>query len=90
MTKLVEERTRELATANEQLRKEIADRGKMEQELLKAQGLEGSMKRDHEMLTKLVEERTRELFAANEQLRKEIAEREKRNRSCSRRGSKGA
>lgn len=40
LMKLVEERTRELSTANEQLRKEIADRGKMEQELLKAQKLE--------------------------------------------------
>ena len=77
LAKLVEERTRALATANEQLRKETAERGKMEQELLKAQGFEGSMKRDHEMLTKLVEERTRALFAANEQLRKETAERGK-------------
>jgi PAS domain S-box-containing protein len=37
---LVEERTRELSSANEKLRKEIADRGKMEQDLLKAQKLE--------------------------------------------------
>jgi PAS domain S-box-containing protein len=75
LAKLIEERTRELATANEQLRKEIADRGKMEQELFKVKGLEGSLKRDHEQLTKLVEELTRELFAANEKLRKEIADR---------------
>ena len=40
LTKLVEELTRELSTANEQLRKEITDREKMEQELLKAQKLE--------------------------------------------------
>ena len=40
LMKLVEERTRELSTANEQLRKEIADRARMEQELLKAQKLE--------------------------------------------------
>jgi len=40
LTKLVEERTRELFTANEQIRKEITDREKMEQELLKAQTLE--------------------------------------------------
>jgi len=77
LTKLVEERTRELFTANEQLRKEIADREKMEQELLEEKKLEGSMQRDHEQLTKLVEERTRELFTANEQIRKEIADREK-------------
>jgi len=77
LTKLVEEHARELSTSNEQLRKEIADRGKMEQELLKAQKLEGSMKRDHEQLTKLVEERTRELSMANEQLRREIADRGK-------------
>ncbi len=37
MTMLVEERTRELLIANEKLSVEIADRGKMEQELLKAQ-----------------------------------------------------
>ncbi len=37
---LVEERTGELSSANEKLRKEIEDRGKMEQELLKAQKLE--------------------------------------------------
>jgi PAS domain S-box-containing protein len=37
---LVEERTRELASANEKLLKETTDRGKMEQELLKAQKLE--------------------------------------------------
>jgi len=77
LTKLVEERTRELFTANEQLRKEITDRKKMEQELLEEKKLEGSMQRDHEQLTKLVEERTRELFTANEQIRKEIADREK-------------
>ncbi len=40
LMKLVEERTRELSSANEKLRKEIADRGKMEKELLKAQKLE--------------------------------------------------
>ncbi len=77
LNKLIEERTRELATANEQLSKEIVNRGKMEQELLKVQGLEGNMKRDHEQLAKLVEERTRELATANEQLRKEIADRRK-------------
>jgi signal transduction histidine kinase len=37
---LVDERTRELSTANEKLRKEIADRGKIEKDLLKAQKLE--------------------------------------------------
>jgi signal transduction histidine kinase len=37
---LVEERTRELSSVNEKLLKEITDRGKMEQELLKAQKLE--------------------------------------------------
>jgi PAS domain S-box-containing protein len=40
LIKLVEERTRELSQANENLLKEIADRGKMEQELIKAQKLE--------------------------------------------------
>lgn len=40
LTKLVEERTAELTLANEKLRKEIADREKMEEELLKAQKLE--------------------------------------------------
>ena len=40
LMKLVEERTRELSAANQRLRKEIADREKMEQELLKAQKLE--------------------------------------------------
>jgi len=40
LTKLVEERTRELSAANEKLRKEIANRDNMEQELLKAQKLE--------------------------------------------------
>ena len=40
LMKLVEERTRELSSANEKLLKEITDRGKMEQELLKAQKLE--------------------------------------------------
>ncbi len=38
--KRVEERTRELATANEKLRTEIADREKLEHEVLKAQKLE--------------------------------------------------
>ncbi len=37
---LVEERTGELTSANEQLRKEVADREMMEEELLKAQKLE--------------------------------------------------
>ncbi len=37
---LVDERTRELLTANENLRREMADREKMEQELVKAQKLE--------------------------------------------------
>ncbi len=40
LMKLVEERTRELSSANEKLRKEIADRGKIEKDLLKAQKLE--------------------------------------------------
>lgn len=40
LVRLVEERTAELSAANEQLRKEIADREKMEEELLKAQKLE--------------------------------------------------
>ncbi len=40
LMRLVEERTRELSTANEKLRREIADREKMETELLKAQKLE--------------------------------------------------
>ena len=40
LVKLVEERTRELSASNEQLRREIADRERMEQELLKAQKLE--------------------------------------------------
>ena len=40
LTKLVEERTRERSSANEKLLKETTDRGKMEQELLKAQKLE--------------------------------------------------
>ena len=40
LTKLVEERTRELSSANEKLLKETTDRGKMEQELLKAQKFE--------------------------------------------------
>ncbi len=40
LLKLVEERTKELTQANEQLRREIADREKMEQELVKAQKLE--------------------------------------------------
>ncbi len=40
LTKLVEERTRELSSANEKLLSEIADREKMEQELLKAQKFE--------------------------------------------------
>jgi len=40
LMKLVEERTGELSSANEKLRKEIADREKMEQELLKSQKLE--------------------------------------------------
>ena len=40
LMKLVEERTRELSAANEQYRKEIAARGKVEQELLKSQKLE--------------------------------------------------
>jgi PAS domain S-box-containing protein len=40
LTKLVEELTRELFAANEKLRKEIADRGQMEQELRQAQKLE--------------------------------------------------
>jgi len=40
LMKLVEERTRELANTNEKLLKEIAERGKMEQDLLKAQKLE--------------------------------------------------
>ncbi len=40
LMKLVEERTSELSGANEKLRREIADRERMEQELLKAQKLE--------------------------------------------------
>lgn len=40
LVKLVEERTGELSKANEHLRKEIADREKMEEEILKAQKLE--------------------------------------------------
>jgi PAS domain S-box-containing protein len=40
LVKLVEERTAELTSANEKLRKEITDREKMEEELLKAQKLE--------------------------------------------------
>ncbi len=40
LMKLVEERTRELSRANEKLLNEIADREKMEQELLKAQKFE--------------------------------------------------
>jgi PAS domain S-box-containing protein len=40
LTKLVEERTRELSSANEKLLSEIADREKMEQELLEVQKLE--------------------------------------------------
>ncbi len=40
LVKLVEERTAELTRTNEKLRKEIADREKMEEELLKAQKLE--------------------------------------------------
>jgi len=40
LTKLVEERSRELSITNEKLLREITDRGKMEQDLLKAQKLE--------------------------------------------------
>jgi PAS domain S-box-containing protein len=40
LVKLVEERTEELTRTNEQLRKEIADREKMEDELLKVEKLE--------------------------------------------------
>ncbi len=40
LMKLVEDRTRELTQANEKLRKEIEDRERMEEELLKAQKLE--------------------------------------------------
>ncbi len=40
LIQLVDERTRELSESNEQLRKEIADRERMEQELVKAQKLE--------------------------------------------------
>lgn len=40
LLKLVEERTRELLEANDMLRREIADRERMEQELIKAQKLE--------------------------------------------------
>jgi two-component system, cell cycle sensor histidine kinase and response regulator CckA len=40
LMKLVEERTRELSSTNEKLLKEITERGKMEQELLKAQKFE--------------------------------------------------
>jgi PAS domain S-box-containing protein len=40
LMKLVEERTRELSESNEQLRREIAGRERMEQELVKAQKLE--------------------------------------------------
>ncbi|HSQ78704.1 MAG TPA: ATP-binding protein, partial [Nitrospirota bacterium] len=40
LVKLVEERTTELTSTNEKLRKEIADREQMEEELLKAQKLE--------------------------------------------------
>ncbi len=40
LMKLVEERTRELTQANEKLRKEIEDRERMEEELVKAQKLE--------------------------------------------------
>jgi PAS domain S-box-containing protein len=40
LVKLVEERTAELTSTNEKLRKEIADRKNMEEELLKAQKLE--------------------------------------------------
>jgi len=40
LVKLVEERTRELSESNEHLRREIADRERMEQELVKAQKLE--------------------------------------------------
>ena len=40
LMKLVAERTRELSVSNEQLRKEISDRERMEKELVKAQKLE--------------------------------------------------
>jgi PAS domain S-box-containing protein len=40
LVKLVEERTAEISSTNEKLRKEIADRKNMEEELLKAQKLE--------------------------------------------------
>jgi len=40
LVKLVEERTHELSSTNEKLRREIADRERMEEELLKAQKLE--------------------------------------------------
>jgi PAS domain S-box-containing protein len=40
LTRLVEERTQELTQANEKLRKEIEDRERMEEELVKAQKLE--------------------------------------------------
>ena len=63
----VQERTAELATANERLRLEVEMRTQVEKALRKA----------HEELEVRVEERTVELAAANKELQNEIAERKR-------------
>jgi PAS domain S-box-containing protein len=63
----VEERTAELAEANEQLKKEIEERKQAEEALRKA----------HDDLELRVEERTAELIKANEQLKCEIEDRKR-------------
>ncbi len=67
LEELVQERTAGLTVANEQLRREIAERKEAEDALQKA----------HDELEMRVEERTRELATTNKDLQIEIAERER-------------
>ncbi|HEY9602021.1 MAG TPA: diguanylate cyclase [Allocoleopsis sp.] len=64
LERLVEERTRELIQANQQLQQEIDRRFSVEAQL----------RRYQHQLEELVEERTQELVATNEQLQQEIAQ----------------
>ncbi len=67
LQQVVDERTKELKTANEQLQNEIVERRRAEYALQQA----------HDDLQKQVEERTAELKAANDMLVQDIAERKR-------------
>lgn len=71
----VQERTVELARANELMKREIEERKRLEGALYKIERRNRHILNASSALERMVAERTSELVQANEQMRKEIAER---------------